>query len=141
MSPRKAKLVEAPKDAVKVEFARRLQAAMHRKGWNQSELSREAQKHMPLGKPLGRDSVSGYIRAQTMPLPLKLDALCGALGVTREDLVPMKGCQSAGDDNPPLDVRDIGDGMAQLRVNQTVRWADAVEILRILKVNSPRQVE
>lgn len=130
--PAKKMSADAPKDAVKVEFARRLQAAMHLKGWNQSDLSREAQKHMPPGKHIGRDSVSHYIRAKVMPGPIKLEAICAAVGMKREDLVPVKGYRAAGDDNPALDVKDLGDGNLWLRINRAVRFTAGAKILQIL---------
>lgn len=95
-------------------------------------MSREAQKHMPPGKTFGRDSVSHYIRARVMPGPIKLDALCAALGMKREDLIPAKGYRTAGDENPPLDVRDTGDGNWWLRINRSVRAAAGAKILQIL---------
>jgi len=34
---------------------------------------------------------------------------------------------------PPLDVRDLGQGRAWLRVNQAVEWDTAVKVLTLLK--------
>lgn len=123
---------EAPKDAVKVEFARRLQAAIVQKGWNQSEAAREAEKHMPKGKSFGRDSISHYIRATILPGPVKLKALCDALGKTKEELIPSRGFREVGDNNPTMDVRDTGDGNLWLRINRPVRRAAGFKIMQIL---------
>lgn len=122
----------APKDAVKVEFARRLQAALLLKGWRQSDLAREAAKHLPRGTKLGRDSISHYIRARILPRAVYLDALCKALGTTKEELIPTEGYREAGDTNPPLDVRDMGNGNLWLRINRAVRFAAGAKILQIL---------
>jgi transcriptional regulator with XRE-family HTH domain len=128
----------APKDAVKVEFARRLQAAMVAKGWRQSDLARRAEKYLPANKKFGRDSISLYIRGKTLPGPVFLEALCKALEKEPDDLLPTRGMPAAGENNPPLDVKDAGDGNAWLRVNQAVPWNTAVAILRLLRGDGPR---
>jgi transcriptional regulator with XRE-family HTH domain len=48
------------------EFARRLASARKRKGWNQSELARQAALHVKDGK-FGRALVSGYERTRSRP--------------------------------------------------------------------------
>lgn len=123
----------APKDAVKIEFARRLQAAMIAKGWQQSDLAREAEKQLPKNKRFGRDSVSLYIRAKSLPGPLYLKALCGALGTKSEDLLPTRGIPSAGENNPAMDARDLGDGNVWLRINQAVPWSEALKVMQLVK--------
>lgn len=122
----------APKDAVKAEFARRLQAAMIRKGWNQSELARRAGEYMTEGT-FGRDNVSLYIRGVVMPGPVHLHALSRALSVRPDELLPSRGAPSADDRVPPLDIRDAGDGKAWLRVNMAVAWPVALEVMKLLK--------
>ena len=123
----------APKDAVKVEFARRLQALMLAKGWRQSDLAREASRHLPKGKTFGRDSVSLYIRGMSLPGPLHLEALCKALGTRPEELLPTRGVPSAGEAIPALDVREMSDGNVWLRVNQMMPWPTAIKVMEILK--------
>lgn len=130
--------VNAPRDAVKVEFAKRLQLAYKQKGWNQSELARRASDYLPPhddGTPrkLGRDVISTYCTAHSLPNHVYLEAICKALGKTPEELLPTRGLPSAGADNPPLEARDAGDGKVWLRVNQAVSWPDAVKIMAILK--------
>lgn len=75
MSKRK----EAPAD-VRAAFARRVLNARIKKGWNQSELARQAALHMPDGR-FGRDSISKYEKATHLPYPVQLDALAKALGI------------------------------------------------------------
>lgn len=123
----------APKDAVKIEFARRLQAAMIAKGMQQSDLARAAEIHLPKGKRFGRDSISLYIRAKSLPGPLHLKALCAALGAKPEELLPTRGIPAAGDSAPTLDARDLGDGNTWLRINQAVPWDDAIKIMQLVK--------
>jgi transcriptional regulator with XRE-family HTH domain len=123
----------APKDAVKVEFARRLQAAMIAKGWLQSELARHAEMHLPNKKRFGRDSISLYIRGKSLPGPLHLKALCTALGAKPEDLLPTRGVSAAGEAIPAFDVRDLSDGNVWLRINQAVPWPEAIKIMQLVK--------
>lgn len=122
----------APKEAVKAEFAKRLQAAMVEKGWNQAELARAAAKFTNSGD-FGRYSVSCYIRGTTLPRPEHLSALAKALGVAPRDLLPTRGVPSAEKNTPPLDLKDMGDGNVWLRVNQAVTWEVAMQIMQLLK--------
>lgn len=125
----------APVDAVKVEFARRLQHAMNRKGWDQAELARRAGASAGRDSKLklGRDSVSKYTRGLNLPGPAALSAIAKALGVKPEDLLPTRGVASAGDANPPLDIRVIEGGMVWLKVNQSVPYDIAMQIMKLLK--------
>lgn len=121
----------APREAVTAAFASRLQKAILAKGWTQSQLAREAQKHIVSGE-IRRDNISHYIRGIALPRPDKLEAMARALGVKPEDLLP-RGAPSAADKAPSLDARDLGDGNAWLRVNQAVSWDVAVQILKMLR--------
>ena len=122
----------APREMVLREFAKRLQNAMLERGWHQSELARQATKHMADGK-FGRDNVSNYVRGKTMPSPIHLNALAKALGKKPDDLLPARAYASAQDSSPPLDVKDLGEGKAWLRVSQAVEWPVALKVLAILK--------
>ncbi len=123
---------DLPKDVVKIEFAKRLQHAMVKKGWNQSELARRAQVHMK-GKRLERDNISTYIRGNALPDPARLNALCLALSVPPAELLPSRGIPSAADKAPTFDVRGLDNGNVWLRVNQAVAWQVALDIMVILK--------
>ncbi len=60
-------------------MGKRIKALILKKGWNQSELGRQAQ--------VGRDSISKYIQGKTRPTPEHLKAMADALGVTPRDLI------------------------------------------------------
>ena len=122
----------APADAIKAEFGRRLQAHIVRKGWNQSELARRAEKHCP-DQRFGRDNVSVYIRGKTLPGPVHLNALCKALGVKPEELLPARAPSTTNSVTSPMDMKDMGDGRVWLRINQAISWEQALEIMRVLK--------
>ncbi len=115
----------APKEAVRREFGKRLQGAMIDKGWNQSELARRA--------GVGRDNISAYIRGISMPGPVMLHKIAEALQMKPEEILPSKAMPSIDQVVPALDVRDIGKGLAWLRINQAVPWDDAIQIMNILK--------
>lgn len=125
---------DAPSGHARAEFAKRLQHLMTKKGWSQADLSREASKFMPGKKEIGRDSISYYVRGLSFPQAPRINALARSLGVKPEDLVPTRGVKTAGD--PTVEVRDISDGRAWLRVNQAVDWPVAAEILKLLKGES-----
>jgi|TARA_R100000084_G_scaffold67833_1_gene29712 transcriptional regulator with XRE-family HTH domain len=125
-SPSKGEDMElAPKEAVRREFGKRLQGAMIDKGWNQSELARRA--------GVGRDNISAYIRGISMPGPVMLHKIAEALQMKPEEILPSKAMPSIDQVVPALDVRDIGKGLAWLRINQAVPWDDAIQIMNILK--------
>lgn len=72
--------------AVRKDFARKLQEACADRGWNGSELARQAAKHMAKGK-LGKDMTSKYLRGIALPNPPALNALARALGKKPKDLL------------------------------------------------------
>lgn len=122
---------------VKAEFARRLQAAMIEKGWNQSELARRANTHLPKpakgqvrSKQIGRDSISHYMRGKMMPLPAYLDAIAKALGKQPTDLLPVR-VPTAGPASP-FEMRGLPDGRVFLRISRTVRQDAAMKIMALL---------
>lgn len=123
----------APPEAIKKEFAKRLQAAMTKAGLNQSELARAAARFMPKGRNLGRDAVSHYIRGLHLPGPVALNALAQALKTAHDELLPQRIARSVDTVAPEVDLRDAGNGMAWVRINQALPWEQALEILRILK--------
>ncbi len=122
----------APIDAVKAEFARRLQAALVDKGWNQSELARRMAPKLPRSS-IARDNISKYIRGKVLPSPHVLEAMSKVLDMKPADLLPARGTPAAGAEHPPLDVRDIGEGKVWLRINQACDWSVALQIMNLLK--------
>ena len=117
----------APKDELRREFGRRLQAAMVEKGWNQSELGRRA--------GVSRDNVSNYVRGTNLPGPAIVKRLAEALGVDGAWLLPLgaAGARSVDRDAPALEVKSAGGDLAWLRINQQVKWDVALKIMALLK--------
>jgi transcriptional regulator with XRE-family HTH domain len=122
---------DAPYEAAKAEFARRLQTAMIAKGWHQSELARRASGYMPRGEQITRDMVSKYIRAFTLPSPKALEALAKAVGKKADELLPTRGVSAAAD-HPAFDIRGLEGGNAWLRINQAVPMSVALKIMELL---------
>lgn len=123
--PNEAVSASAPKDEVKREFARRLQAAMTDRDMNQSDLARKAS--------INRDNISNYVRGKTLPTNVFLKAVANALGVEAGWLLPMAAMPSVDREAPPLSMTSGPDGTVWLRINQAVDMATALEIMQILQ--------
>ena len=120
-------------DQIRVDFANRLQHYMVKKGWNQSELARQAQLHLA-GKRIGRDNVSSYVRGLAIPYPANLHALAKALGVTPEDLLPRRhGLIPAASNALETDLKVLGDGNAWLRINRAMPVKTALKIMSLIE--------
>ena len=115
-----------PAHLTKQEFGRRVYKMMTEKGWNQSELARQAN--------LTRDAVSTYVNGRSLPDPRNAKKLADALGVTLEALLP-NIAESAIDRDPPsmeLKVSALNPKVAWLRVNRLVETENAMKIMSIL---------
>lgn len=116
-----------PKHLTKQEFAKRLYQLMLKKGWNQSELARQAN--------LPRDSISTYMRGRSLPTPQNLMALAKCLGVSQGELLPNQIESAIDEDSPALEVRSSPNapGTAWLRVNRLVAMTTAIKIAELLE--------
>lgn len=119
------------RDAALRDFASRLKKLMVKKGWNQSELARQAKLHMPDGR-LGRDNISSYCGARSFPGPIILNALCQALHCEPEDLIPTKGDTLPTPSNTEIDITATPDGEAMVHINRKLPWPKVTKILEIL---------
>lgn len=128
---------DTPATIIREKFADRLKYECSKRNWNQSDLAREASKHLPNGDEISRDNISNYCRARALPGPGFLRAMAKALGTTSEDLLPERGLPVPRDAGmlPSTDVRDAGEGMALLRVNKRIPWPVAVQVLEVLNAH------
>ncbi len=110
----------------KSEFGQRLFNLMHKKGWNQSKLAKEAE--------MGRDSISTYIRGKSVPSPQNLEKLAKVLGVKPEELYPNYEANSAALDEPIFQFKKVNDDsdMMWLTINMKVSSEKAIEVMKIL---------
>lgn len=123
---------DAPRDAIKSEFARRLQAKMMEKSMRQSDLMRAMNVHLPKANHISRDSISKYLRAMNLPGPIYVTALAKALHCKAEELIPAAGLPQSAE-SLAFDMRQTTDGNVWLRINQAVPWATALKIAALLK--------
>ena len=136
--------MRGPRDSedLKKEFARRLRAALAEHNLNQSELAEAAKKHLPpprkgqkRGRALGRDSISNYVNARSLPEPAYLRAIAKALDVTEEDLLPAKAFPVAPVSAVPFELRLVGDGTAYLKVSRVVSEETAMKVMQLIKAD------
>jgi transcriptional regulator with XRE-family HTH domain len=121
------------RDQIKVEFGRRVYRLMINKGWNQSELARQAD--------IARDDVSRYIRGVSIPTELKLVSLAKALDTTAAELLPGAahgGSMATRPDTTPLVAFSMqtspdDPAIAWLTVNRFVKIQTGLEIAKLLQ--------
>ena len=83
---------------------------------------------------IGRDSISGYARGRVLPVGQRLKEICDYLGTTPEKLVPHYGVdQNTADLMPAFEVKQADtQGMAWVRINQSISLDQVVKIMEIL---------
>jgi len=116
----------APKHLTKQEFGKRLYDLMLSRGWNQSELARQAD--------LPRDSVSVYIRGKSLPTPQSLLRLSKALGLAPEELLPNSVESAIDADFPAFEMKISPNApqMAWVRINRAVPTPIALKIAGLI---------
>jgi transcriptional regulator with XRE-family HTH domain len=123
----------------KREFARRLQEARVAKGFNQSELARAAAKFMA-DKKFGRDLIGPYERGLKLPSPAHLNAMARALGKIPQELLPFQGVPGAETNRiVAMDVQDVGEGKAWIRINEQVPWEVALKIMEMVHARKQKR--
>ena len=138
-------------------FAERLWAAIKRSGLTYKETARRAQEHLPPGARISDVSVWSYAKGRSLPRRMThVEALSKVLGLETEELVaptprmvrPLD-IGVASEDYPEIQIEDLGDGNAFVRIAQPVPWNVAVEVLRLIKgdaedggqISAPESVE
>ncbi len=125
----------APKHLTKQQFGRRLYQIMLARGWNQSELARQAN--------LPRDSISTYVRGVALPTPKSLKALADALDMQMTDVLPNAIEAAVDEDHPSFEMKvsPSAPNTAWLRVNRLVSLSTATKIAELIQadqVGAPR---
>lgn len=116
-----------PRSLSKQEFAARLYNLMVSRGWNQSELSRQA--------GVARDNVSRYIRAVSLPTPQALEGLARAFNLSPAELLPNVAISAIDEDQPAFEMKSSvnSPGVVMLRINRLVSMSSAVKIAEIIQ--------
>lgn len=110
--------------ALKEAFGKKLERLAADKGWNQSQLARQASIH--LSSEMTRDSVSKYMRGYNWPSPSHRSALAKALGVQVDALKP-EAIERA------LTMEVLPGGMVQLQMNLRVSLDTAMKIAKLIE--------
>lgn len=110
--------------ALKEAFGKKLERLTADKGWNQSELARQASLH--LSNEMTRDSVSKYMRGYNWPSPSHRSALAKALGVQVSTLTP-EAVERA------TSIEVLPGGMARLYISTTIKLDAALKIMSIIE--------
>ena len=138
----------------KAAFAKRLRAAIERKGWTLSETARQTSDLLGGDAKFGRAHVWHYLNGRAIPRARHLDALSQALQVKPHELLGStapsgsdilsdaadEGVHSTGGGAVPFSgpfaivhAEDYGDGTAFLRISQRVPWPTALKVMTLLK--------
>jgi transcriptional regulator with XRE-family HTH domain len=99
---------------------------MSERGWNQSELARQAS--------LPRDSISVYVRGRSLPSAQSLGRLADALGVDPEELLQSNAEIGREADSPSLELRisAADPSKAWLRVERLLSARTATKIVELI---------
>ena len=125
----------APPDAIRMDFARRLQAALVQKGWSQSELARRVAPLLKNSR-LGRDNISKYVRGKVLPLPPALSAIARVLEIDVTDLLPQGRAPAAVEtERPPFEIRTLGEEqeLAWIHLSMALPFETCLEIRRLVR--------
>lgn len=125
---------ETPKHLTRHEFGKRLYKLMLAKGWNQSELARQAD--------LPRDSISTYVRGRVLPTPKSLRQLANALDCNPTDILPNAIEGPIMEDPASFEMKvSVSDPrVAWVRVNRLVSLQTATDIARLIQEDTVRDI-
>jgi transcriptional regulator with XRE-family HTH domain len=135
-------LAAKPTRQMQRTLARKIKAALEQRKLTYKAAAEEIAVLMVEGT-ISTVSVWQYAHGRAWPRPPVLAALCEALGVNPSELTEQASANSddvEDDDDmpdPAVSVVDRGDGRAWIEVAQEVSWADALQILVILKGAGP----
>ena len=119
---------------IRDEFAARLYYFMNKKGWNQSQLARQAGMH--------RDNISRYMKAGHMPNREGAEALARVLETDLSVLIPGQTARTTGNVEMPegANITPADEhGWVRLKMNQRVPQQVAFKILGLLAEVEPHK--
>jgi transcriptional regulator with XRE-family HTH domain len=125
------------------QFARRLQAAMNKKGWSNSDLARavwgEADATDKSGRTYrvarNRDRVGQYLKGTSFPEPRILAKLAEALDTTAEELAPEITVSAIDRERPEMSMVMVAGhtDKVHMQINALLPLGTAVEISRLVE--------
>jgi transcriptional regulator with XRE-family HTH domain len=110
----------------RLELARRLRNAMLDRGYSVEALARAVAVHMP-DRVVEARELEAFLSGLAMPLPTERAALASALGIDIDQL------QAGIPEATILEVKDLENGNAMLRISQPVTISVAHKIQRLLE--------
>jgi transcriptional regulator with XRE-family HTH domain len=119
---------------VRKEFARLLKVERLRRGFTQYRLAREASK-FTADRRFGRELIGVYERTMTLPGDVHLCAIAKALGKEPKDLLwPLLTTINGHnkDSATTLELTDLGDGKASIRIAAQVPWEVARKVTDLI---------
>ena len=124
-----------PKHLAKEEFARRLYQLMKDKEWKQADFARAS--------GLTRNSISVYLRGDSLPNRDSLKSLAKALGVEPDHLLPNYKESAIDRDNPQIEFRvsPSDPKSAWLRINRLVSTSLAIKIMALLEAEDAQATD
>lgn len=117
---------------LKEEVARRINALLDAKGWNQSELSRRASVLAPKGVQIERSRIHTICSGKHLPNQVALSAIAKAFGVKTTDLIPEDKVVWDGAVTPPISMSTQPDGKTRLKIDMAVDMGTAIKVLGLL---------
>ena len=128
------------------QFSSWLVESMATWGLRGSELARLVKEQLPEGVQFAESNISHYRSGRSVPRALVrevieqiLDNKAAAAGANeRRRLSPDAQAQNGASEGERMQVEDIGSGRARVVIDQRVPWADALELIKLLKLNPSR---
>jgi ribosome-binding protein aMBF1 (putative translation factor) len=129
------------------QFSSWLVESMERRRLRGSELARLVQEQLPAGVQFSASNISHYRSGRSVPRALVreviekiLDAKAAAAGTGAGTpfTAPDAQAQNTASEGEKIQVQDIGSGRARVIIDQQVPWAEALELIKLLKLTPSR---
>lgn len=119
-----AHITDRARQQAKIEFGKRLQRAIAKKAWRQSDLARHS--------GVGKDSISNYVQGRTVPTRDNIDRMALALGVAPNDLWPNYANEVTVLNIQKMERDPSNVDFAFVHINMRVRYGTAVKLMKLL---------
>jgi hypothetical protein len=128
------------------QFSSWLVASMANRGLRGSELARLVKEQLPEGVQFAASNISHYRSGRSVPRALVREVIekildnqaAAAAADARTPAQRDAQAQSGSSEGDMIQVEDIGSGRARVIIDQQVPWAEALELIKLLKLNPSR---